>query len=174
MAQYLRQLKSGHIYIRTPTLAKRKDMVPYDPAIAKARIAQLKRELEDRQPNPVDIEAQQAVLSQLKQDAKEMTELENQLNDLEEKDRQEAERDLAPDQEVEKQQPLTEEEIQEKHRKKTIEKDDQIISIMAMRSRNQIEEYMLREFGREIDRSRPFQELKDEALKAREERIFEE
>lgn len=178
--QYLRQLKTGHIYIWTPTLAKRKDMVPLELDTAKKRIEAMQRAIEEKQARIAALRENASLGNQVADEAKmiaqKLAELESQFEQLEKTEEKlltgqpdEQETDLKPNSKLE-----TEDEILMAERKRRIDEDPEIQRIRAMTTKNQIEEYMLREYGIEIDRKKTMAELKAAAEEARIGRIFED
>lgn len=183
MAKYLRQLKSGHIYIWTPELAKRKDMVPLEAQSAEKRIQALQQKLAEQQTR---IESMRAPDGSIKQDedamqaaelAKRLTELEAQSAALDKQEREVMEgitdEDAATNLKEKLSNTVSEEEIAEAQKKEAMDNDPEIMEIRGMRTKNQVEEYVLREYGEEIDRRKTVPELKAYAEGLRWERMQE-
>jgi hypothetical protein len=170
---YLRQLKTGRIYPWTPTIAKRKDMVPYDPELAEAMIQALKDIIAQMQAaNAVDPEQQAKHVSNVKaaQDlAAELNELEAQaFGDGEEKEKKVE--TAAPGQPPGK----TPEQQQEQERQSVIDADPHIKEIMAMAKPKQIMDYLKREFGVTVEeKGKSVEALRNMAINHRIDRIFE-
>ena len=175
MAKFLRQLKTGTIYVYTDILAKRRDMVPYDENAAKTRIKAIKNMLEQRKPNILQGEAQSKEAAAIKADAMELTSLENQLEAVENAEQKAIEDSALPEggRDITVERPLTTEEAAAQDRQDILDKDPKYIKATGMRSRNEVEEYMLLEFGQEIEISRPFKDLKEYAVEQTVKRILE-
>lgn len=173
--RYLRQLGSGHIYHWTPTLAKRKDMVIYDPELAKSRIEALNQRLADEkaQQTPEAIAEHQKAMADAQQDAHIITDLEQQLERSREIERAEIEnlekgQDIKPEEKI-----MSDQDIELERRDKILATDPHIKNIMGMTSKNQVEAYVLQEFGEDLDRRKSLGDLKNYALKKRTDRLFE-
>jgi hypothetical protein len=150
-------------------------MVPYDPELAKARIAQLKQNLADTKAaqTPEAIAQHAKVMADAQQDAHLITDLEQQMEAAHEIERAEI-RDLEKNQDVTPEKKLqTDEEIELARRDKILAEDVQIKNIMEMKTKNDVEAYMLQEFGEGIDRNMNVSQLKNFALNKRTERLFE-
>ncbi len=169
--QYLRQLGTGHIFIRTEALAKRKDMVPYDPEVAKIRITQIKEALAASQKEE-NLEEMKKAAEEISSTAKELTELEKKaeeaIKEEEAKIASESGQEIQPGARIE-----TDEETPEQAAKRKIDEDPQIMKIRGMTRKAQVEEYMLMEFGTPIDTSKTLAELKQFAEQARIQRMAE-
>lgn len=173
--RYLRQLKTGHIYVHTDLLAKRRDMVPFDEKQARARIAAMREMLEKRTPTMSEVKTQAEDAAQVKAAAMELTNLENMV-EAEEKAEEKAIEDAAlPDgKKLDDQEPVTSEEATAAQRQSILDQDPKYKRVTAFRSRNEVEQFMILEFGEEIDVSLPFKTLKDYALEKMTRRILEE
>lgn len=174
MTTYLRQLKTGTIYVFTDLLAKRRDMVPYDDAQAKARIKAIKTMLEKREPDLAAgvIESEEAVA--IKATAMELSGLESTLQAVENDEKKAIEEAALPDgKKLNDETPVTSEEIVEQARQERLDKDPKYKKATGLKSRNEVEEYMLLEFGQEIEISRPFKDLKAYAVEKTVNRILE-
>ena len=171
--KYLRQLKSGTIYNYTEALAKRRDMVPHDETQAKARIAALKTILEGRQPDAAANKIAVEEAFKAKTTAQELAGLETTM----EKHEDAAEKKIEEEgggKKLNDQTPVTPEQTAKQLRQDRLENDPKYNNVMAMKSKNQVEEYMLLEFGQEIEASRPFKDLKAYAVEQTIKRILEE
>ncbi len=175
VTKYLRQKGSGHIYISTPLIAGRKDMVDYDPDVAKIRIGMLKKKIADKQIelDAMDLDGGEEALK-MREQAKELTDLEEAEKHIEKAEevavaKAAGEETLAAD--LPK---YTDEEIAAIQRNETIEKDPHIIKIRAFTNKNEVEGYVLEEFGTDIDRALDLNDLKQMAELMRAQRIFEE
>ena len=176
MARYLRQLKTGTIYVFTPILAKRRDMVPYDAAQAKARIGAIKTMLLKRQPDLAEGESVAAEAAQIKAEAMELTGLEATLEATESAEEKAIEDAGLPEEgkKLNDETPVTSEEVAEQVKQDRLNDDPKYQKAMGLRSKNDVEEYMLLEFGQEIEISRPFKDLKAYAVAQTVNRILEE
>lgn len=173
--KYLRQKGSGHIYISTPLIAGRKDMVEYDPEVAKIRIGMLKEKIAKKQTelDAMNIEGDEKAL-EMREQAKELTDLEEAEKQIE-KEEERAVAKASGEETLEKDLPkYTDEEIAAIQRSEIIEKDPQIIQIRAFTTKNEVEGYVLEEFGTDIDRKLELNDLKQMAELMRAQRLFEE
>ena len=171
----LRQLKSGHIYIWTETLAARPDMVPYDSETAKRRIATLKQIKEDALKRKEDPEEQARLALEMKeasQVAKELTELENQVDGLGEASSIE-DKNIEAAKNPEPDKRKTDAEIEAARRSEIIEKDPHIQRIMSMRKKADVETYILTEYGEEVEPDAKLATMQNKAVQLRTERLFE-
>lgn len=176
MARYLRQLKTGAIYVYTDLLVKRRDMVPYDAEQAKNRIAAIKTMLLKRQPDIAEGESVAAEAAQIKAEAMELTGLEATLEANESAEVKAIEDATLPEEgkRLSDETPLTTKQAAEKLKQETLGEDPKYKKAMGLKSRNEVEEYMLLEFGQEIEISRPFKDLKAYAIEQTAKRILEE
>ena len=176
MPRYLRQLKTGAIYIMTPIWAKRRDMVPYDAEQAKNRIAAIKTMLLNREPNPEEADASAEEAALVKASAMELAGLEAKLENVKNAEEKAIEDAALPDggKAITDEQPITTEQAAEQLKQDMLNDDPKYKRAMAMKSRNEVEEYMLLEFGQEIEISRPFKDLKQYAIDQTAKRILEE
>lgn len=175
MPRFLRQLKSGTIYAYTDILAKRRDMVPYDENAAKTRIEAIKNILEHRTPNLLEGEALSKEAAAIKADAMELTGLEAQLEALENADQKAIDDAVLTDgKKLNDETPVTSEEVAEQVIQERLDKDPKYRKVTAFKSRNEVEQYMLLEFGQEINITRPFKDLKAYAVEQTAKRILEE
>ena len=165
----MRQLKSGTIYGYTEILAKRRDMVPYNTEQATSRIAAIKTMLANRVPTPGEIDSSTQEAAAVKAAAMELTGLEAKLEAGEAAE----EKAIADEQDISQARLLTTEEATEKLKQDTLEADPKYQKAIALKSRNEVEQYMLLEFGQEIEISRPFKDLKDYAIEKTAKRILE-
>jgi len=159
----LRQLITGRIYAWTKILAARKDMTEYDPDIAKKRLEAAKKRLEELEDAPVIPSVDKKALDE----SAELAEVENKIKETETK--QAAKSAGAK----EKEKPKTPEQIEAERRQEIIDKDPDIIKIKAMVDKKDVEDYVLQEFGEDIDRRHDLDDLKDRAIHLRTERLFE-
>lgn len=174
MTTYLRQLKTGTIYVFTDLLAKRRDMVPYDDAQAKARIKAIKTMLEKREPDLAAgaIESEEAAA--IKTTAMELSGLESTLEAVENDEKKAIEDATLPSgKKLNDEAPVTPEGVAEQVRQERLDKDPKYKKATDLKSRNDVEEYMLLEFGQEIETSRPFKDLKAYAVEKTVNRILE-
>ena len=176
MTRYLRQLKTGAIYIMTPILAKRRDMVPYDADQAASRIEAIKTMLLNRIPTPgeASASAEEAVL--VKASAMELSGLEAKLESVE-KAEEKAIDDAALseiDKIIDEEKPIVSVQTEEQLMQDRLDADPKYRKVIGFKSKNQVEEYMLLEFGQEIEVSRPFKDLKAYAVEQTTKRILEE
>jgi hypothetical protein len=170
---YLRQLKTGRIYPWTPTIARRRDMVPYDPDLAAARIQVLKDIIAQRKAaDTVDPEIQAKHVTNVKA----AQELASELNALEEQafgDGSEKEKKVETATAPDAPGPNAEEQA-EKERQATIEADPHVKEIHAMAKPKQVIDYLKREFGVVVDeKGKSLEALKNMAINQRIDRIFE-
>lgn len=172
--QYLRQLKTGHIYPWTEILAKRRDMVPFDAAQAKVRIDAMKNMLSRKVPTADALSVQAEAARKAKASSMELTELENKV-DAENVAAEKAIEDAAlPDgKKLSEQTEMTGAETIEAQRQSVLDQDPKYQNVMGFKSRNQVEQYMILEFGQEIDVSLPFKDLKQYAINKTSDRILE-
>uniref|UniRef100_A0A6M3XRZ2 Uncharacterized protein n=1 Tax=viral metagenome TaxID=1070528 RepID=A0A6M3XRZ2_9ZZZZ len=180
MPKYLRQTGSGHIYHWTPALAKRPDMVPYDEETARIRMEQLQRrlaEIKARKEAGEKVTAGNPNITMIEQ-AKELANLETEVERLENEERvadeaKAMEEALGKGDVKAEGKTLTAEEIEAEAKEKKIETDPQVRAIRAMDSTDDIEAYMLQEFGENIDKRRSLKSLKEYAEMKRIDRMFE-
>lgn len=174
MPSYLRQLKTGTIYVFTDLLAKRRDMVPYDDDQAKARIRAIKAMLEKREPNLAQGEIESKEAAAIKVTAMELSGLEATLEAVENDEQKAIEEAALPDgKRLNDEEPVTSEEVAEQVRQDVLDKDPKYNKATSLKSRNEVEEYMLLEFGQEIEISRPFKDLKQYAVEQTANRVLE-
>ena len=164
--KFLRQKLTGTIYQWTSTLAKRSDMVDYDPITAQKRIEALKAQrAAEAATGPVE----PAITPEMIDQAKELTDLENELDA-----KAEAETQESTDIETKKR-FQTDEELQQEEKDKMIDKDPHIIAIKNMKKKPQVEEFLLKEYGIELDpENMTFKEMQAEAMRLRTTRMFED
>lgn len=177
MPNYLRQQGTGRIFIETPQLLMRKDMVPYDPITAETRIDALRRQYEDLLErkesgiNKTDLPDEEIF------QAKEMTELEEKIRKLkrEESDALIAEKiddeNIKPPGQPET--PKTHEELKAEERQNKIEEDLEIKKIRNFKKVNKIAEYALVEYGEKLNEKKDLKKLKAEVEALRIQRMFE-
>ena len=176
MQRYLRQLKTGAIYIMTPILAKRRDMVPYEAEQAKNRIAAIKTMLLNRQPSAEEADASAEEAALVKASAMELAGLEAKLESVEKAEEKAIDDQALSDVEsvIDDEKPVISEQTEEQLKQSRLDGDPKYSNVMAFKSKNQVEEYMLLEFGQEIEVSRPFKDLKAYAAEQTAKRILEE
>ena len=176
MQRYLRQLKTGAIYILTPILAKRRDMVPYEAEQAKSRIAAIKTMLLNRQPSPEEADASAEEAALVKASAMELSGLEAKLESVEKAEEKAIDDQALSDIDtvIDDERPVISEQTEEQLMQDRLDADPKYSKAMAFKSKNQVEEYMLLEFGQEIEVSRPFKDLKAYAVEQTTKRILEE
>ena len=173
--RYLRQLKTGHIYVHTDLLAKRRDMVPFDEKQARARIEALRSMIQKRSPTLSEVKNQAEDAAQVKAAAMELTDLENKVESMEEAEAKAIEDAALPEgKKLNDEEPVTAEEATAAQRQSILDQDPKYKKVCAFRSRNEVEQFMILEFGEEIDVSLPFKTLKDYALEKMSRRILEE
>lgn len=171
--RYLRQLKTGRIYIvpnnldQHPGITLRKDMVPFDPEKARKRIEANKQIIEDAKSerDPKAQEEHAKKVADLAALAKDLTATENMIDDLREENlRQEL--DL-------KEPPKTTAEMEAERRANIVESDEDIKTIKGMRKVETVAKYIEKEFGEDIPVGISLEAIKDLALDLRAKRIFE-
>uniref|UniRef100_A0A6M3XWA3 Uncharacterized protein n=1 Tax=viral metagenome TaxID=1070528 RepID=A0A6M3XWA3_9ZZZZ len=178
MPKYLRQTGSGHIYHWTPALAKRPDMIPYNEETARIRMEQLQKrlaEIKARKEAGEKGTAGNPNITMIEQ-AKELASLETEVERLENEERvadeakamEEATGTVKAEGKA-----MTNEDIVAEAREKKIEADPQVRAIRAMANTDDVESYMLSEFGENIDKRRALKALKDYAEMKRIDRMFE-
>lgn len=163
-AKYLRQLKTGRIYLFDVNLAKRKDMVEYDPDKAERMIKAKEnriKELKDRSAN-----LSQSIPQEVIADAKKLADLDKEIEDLENKEIAELTGEDLKD-------PKTEEELEQERRQDIIDKDPEIQKIDAMKTKDDARSYITAEYGEVPDESLKLVELKEMATTLRINRLFE-
>ena len=171
--EYLVQRGTGRIRIWNEILAGRKDYEPIDPTIAKVRIEQTRKNIEKRKAAAVE-GTQNEYIAKLSELCKALESLENEFIILEkaEKERVDIEKEddrLAAEGTPKKSIP-TEEDLN----KERIESDPHVKRIRAMTTWNQLNDYMVMEFGAELDKRKTnIGKLIDEVVAARVERIEE-
>lgn len=172
--QYLRQLKTGHIYPWTEILAKRRDMVPFNNEQAKVRIDAMKNMLLRKVPTVDEVSRQVEDARKAKANSMELTNLENKM-DAEKVAEEKAIEDAAlPDgKKLNEETEVTGAEVVAAQRQSVLDQDPKYQNVTGFKSRNQVEQYMILEFGEEIDVSLPFKELKDYAVQKTSDRILE-
>jgi hypothetical protein len=182
--RFLRQLKSGTIYHWTPILARRKDMVEIDPESAKTRIRALKGQLESRIAtikNPERLAAAKQRIETITKLSQELNMLEGDLLAAEEAEKQEAEaallgekpklqpNDIDPSKKGEIDPVVAEEE----RKGRIMGEDKEYQSILAMRTKQEIIDYLAANFATIADPKQPLEKLRHVALEKRKERVFE-
>ncbi len=187
MERYLRQLKTGRVYVWTPILAKRPDMVEVDLESAKVRIEALKARLAAREADrPKAAKEAKEKLQTLSAFAKELTSLENQLEDIEQAEAKATEKKL----EGETAQPLKPNDIvtgkgmdretqemlaEEERRARIMANDKEYQQILAMRKKKDITDHLAEFYGKKLDPDAyKLEELRNIALTEREKRVLEE
>jgi len=180
---YLRQRVTGRLYIWTKDLAKRSDMSIFDPVKAKRRIEQVTKDIASRAPRELTPEQTAAFEAQAKENirlAAEITAEENkqaaidEANEVELIPEADQGEDVTPDNESDQfPADATEAEIQVIVRQRRIDGDPQVARIRSMRSKNQVEQYLLGEFGEDVEDSMSLKDLKVLAEDFRVDRMFE-
>ena len=167
MERYLRQLKTGRIYQYTDILSRRTDMVPLDLATAKKRIEANKAMLAEVETakTPEQIAIRQADVESLAQVASELTETENQIDDLHQ---QQLQNQPPPPVAVTSVEQAVEQEAQ-----KVIEADEEINQIKGMAKPAKVIKYLKREFGADPISTDDLEALKLQAIQLRTNRLFE-
>ena len=164
--KFLKQARTGRVYLWTPALALRRDMAEYDPEIAKTRIAALKRRLEELENMPARV-----IEKQVLDDAAEISDLESEIERKEQEIQNAAMAEAGQKTEPES---LSEEEIARQEREKIIGEDPEIKKIQEFRSKKEVVEYMETEFGETADDKAKLDELKARAFTLRADRLFED
>ena len=174
--RYLRQLKTGTIYVYTDILARRRDMVPYDENEAKTRIHAIKNILASRESDPVEGAVMSKKAEAVKAAAMELTGLEATLEANERAEEKAIEDAGLPEKgkKLNDETPVTSEEVAEQVKQDRLDQDPKYKKAVSLKSKNDVEEYMLLEFGQEIEISRPFKALKAYAVAQTAIRILEE
>lgn len=165
MAKYLRQLKTGRVYIWSPYLAKRKDMVEYDPTLADMRIQKARERLEALKAEADEITV--AMDPKITADSQELATIEAEIDKLEEEKAIKAAGGNSEDVK-----PKTQEEIDAEEKQKVINEDPEIKKIEAMDEVSQVKEYIALEFGIESKKT-TLENIKKEAIERRVDRLFE-
>lgn len=158
----LRQLRTGRIYNFTDILAKRADMVEYDPELAQKRLEAAKRRLEELESKPPE---KPVVNKADMETSKELAEVENKIEKIE---RQKA---LPPN--AKEQENKTSEQKEEEERQAIINNDPEIKKILTMKDKDEIEAYVLLEYGEDLDKRKDLDKLKARAIELRTDRLFE-
>ncbi len=170
MTEYLRQLKTGRIYIKRPGIAVRTDMVPFDPDKARRRIEANRQIIEDakKAQTPEEIAAHSKETSEAIALAQTLTESEKAISDMHE---QNFNPDLGSSETMGSKSPA---DLELERRAAVLEADDEIQAIKAMKTAGDVANYIRREYGEKADaRSEDVEALKDKALNLRAKRIFE-
>jgi hypothetical protein len=139
-------------------------MVDFDPITAQKRIDALRAQQEASQ----NINVEPSITDEIRDQAKELTDLENQL-ELEQDEKEAEGQDIETKRRV-----MTNEELDAEAREKLIQEDPGIMAINGMRKKAQVEEFILREFGIDLDpQNMTLKQMQAEAVRLRTERMFE-
>jgi hypothetical protein len=139
-------------------------MVDFDPITAQKRIDALRAQQEASQ----NINAEPSITDEIRDQAKELTDLENKL-ELEQDEKEAEGQDIETKRRV-----MTNEELDAEAREKLIQEDPGIMAINGMRKKAQVEEFILREFGIDLDpQNMTLKQMQAEAVRLRTERMFE-
>uniref|UniRef100_A0A6M3JPH2 Uncharacterized protein n=1 Tax=viral metagenome TaxID=1070528 RepID=A0A6M3JPH2_9ZZZZ len=169
MAKYLRQMRTGRVYVYDETLAKRKDMVDHDPDMAKRMIEAKKKRLEEVQAMRMNPDLNPPVDPSILSDSEELAKIEAALEEEERK----LEELLSGGPKPEDVKPKTDEDIALERRQEIINKDPDIAKIEAMTEKKHVEAYVMEEFGVDIDLRKGLPTLKADAIQLRVDRLFE-
>lgn len=167
-ARFLRKAGTSRIFIYTPELAERKDMVPHDPELA---LFQLKKAKEKREALVADIKAR-AKAAKGKSDpaftetANELAKVEQDIVSLE----RERDKAFLSDEEQAEEEPN--EKTLEKQREEKINSDPDVLRIKKM-NLGEVEEYLAIDFGFTLRADTKVKEARQIAINKRTERIFE-
>jgi len=173
MEQFVRQAKTGRIYIVNPrhpgteSMLNRKDFIKHNPDEAQIRIKALQRrlkELEETSPQPID--------KKISVEAAEIASLEAEIEAKEKKNLDEALKEEGVDI---KKEDKTEEELAQEEKKRIINEDPDIKKLEAMTDPKDIIDYIAIEFGKEIklDNRKSPETYRNEAISLRINRLFE-
>lgn len=166
ISKFLRKAGTSRIFIWSPQLAERKDMVPYDPEMAKIQLEAAKNK-RDALRNEVKQKAQEMKDEDITSSATELADVEREIKDLE----QENEKVYLSDEDLQAlkdAEPLTPEE----ERQKKIDEDEEIVKIKSMK-KDEARGYLALEYGIDLDKSISTKEAREIAIKERTARIFE-
>lgn len=181
MSRYLRQVGSGHLYLWTETLAKRKDMVEEDLETVQRRIDAIKERKKLREAalqNELAAHGKEVsalTAASLELSALEAEEIEFQANQKKKEEYASAidPKLLKPDDLVKREREMTAEEIEEDRKSRILANDKEYQSVLAMRSKDAITLYLQENFGVLPDDKMKLEQLRVLALTKRAERIFE-
>ncbi len=177
-ARLLRQLGTGAIFIWTPVLAARKDMVPYDAETAKKRIEALKAAVAAgqaaKEPDSAAVKQHEAELADAQKLAKELTQLEAEVfpEDDGAGGKEKGVDEIQPKGKLENE-VASEAELEAKRRDEVVAKDPHVIRIMGMKKKSDVAAYLLQEFGEEVEGDPKLTTLQNRAVQLRTERLFE-
>jgi len=182
--RFLRQLGSGHIYAWTPTLAKRKDMQEIDPESAQVRINAMKTTIAARLSNikdPERLAAMQARVETVTRLSRELAKLEGDLEAVECMEKKDAEKAILGEKPTLKpgdidtsKKGAVDPAVQEEDRKSRIlAEDKEYQSILAMKTKQEVLDYLAASFGVKEEAKQPLEKLRFVALEKRKERVFE-
>jgi len=164
ISKYLRKAGTNRIYIWTPQLAERKDMVPHDPELAKIQLEAAKKK---RAALQAEIREKASAIKDedLTTSATELAQVERDIKDLErERDKQYLTSEEAKTE--------TAGETPEEERERIINEDEDIKRIHGMK-KDELIEYLALEFGETASEDMKVPELKAFATEKRIARIFE-
>lgn len=179
--KYLRQLKTGRIYLWTRTLSRRADMVDFDAETAELRIKAMRENLALRNIKPTadQVAEEKERIEHAADVSRVLTDLENaQEAEFQEKEKpkpdlMKADEDISD--KIISDKSMTDDDIEEERLRLAMEKDADVIKIMGMNKKSQVEAYMLEQYGKRIDtKGKSLQLLKNMAIDARSERLQEE
>ena len=177
--RYLRQLKTGRIYIYTPKLAKRADMTEINLETANTRIQALKAQMAEATVTPEEIAKRKQEASKLTQVSEEIARLEREAEEVRKAQVDKAEKELLGDQKfnpddlVKTKEPLTKVEEEEDRKSKILANDQEFNKVLAMREKKEVLDYLAASFGITEDPKKTLPLLKNIALEKRKERVFE-
>jgi hypothetical protein len=169
MARYLRQLKTGRLYIWNRITAERKDMVEFDPDKAKVRIVANQRILEEYKgkQTPEQEAAHSEETADAARIAAELTATENAIDSIGEPQLPDAPPDQKPQE--------SPEDAEAQRRRDLIDNDEEIKQIEALGTGADLVKYIEKEYGEKYDaRKMKPEELRTIARKLRVGRIMEE
>lgn len=186
-SDYLRQAGSGHIYAWTPQLARRPDMIPYDDNAAKVQVEALKKRIAKLKALEAagrlesgtvtdkvmaDASLNSAALARLEGEVATLEDMHRIRSEAARKAKEAEEKGEAPPPDPTAN--MTTEEKEAARIKGLVDNDPEIQKIRAMRSKQEVADYMAENYGEVRDpETGKFDALKDEALALREARIIE-
>lgn len=165
--RYLRQAKTGRIYVYSKVLALRKDMSEYDPVTAEYRIKKKQERLKDlKEAPPVIIDPEIIKNADIEAD------LDRKIEEEEQKILKEQLKKQGIEQEPE---TKSEEELEHERRQEIIDTDPEIKAIEAMTEIQEIIDYVGEEYGQEMefDPELELHHYQAKAIILRTERLFE-
>lgn len=178
--RYLRQLKTGRIYIYTPHLAKRSDMVEETLESAEARIAAMKESKQATDVSLEEIARRKEEAAKLTSNAAEIARLEKEAEESRSAQVKKAEAEilgeqkLNPDDVVKSKDSAAMKALEEEDRKsKILTQDEEYNKVLEMKEKKEVLDYLAISYGIKEDPKKSFQLLKNVALAKRSERVFE-